>query len=146
MNSSLTKSGIIFLLTFLCFQSFGQVNESKSETPTVEPQQEPVYDIVDEPAEFPGGLAALKGYMMQNMEYPQTALEMGLQGKVFLQFYILEDGSITSIKIKKGVVDCPECDAEAVRMVKSMPKWKPAKVKGKAVNSTFSLPVSFKLN
>ncbi|WP_341899853.1 energy transducer TonB [Fluviicola taffensis] len=113
---------------------------------TVETQEPVIYDMVDEPADFPGGVVALRKYMSENLRYPQMALERGLQGKCFLQFYVMKDGSISNVQIKKGVVNCPECDQEAVRMVKSMPKWRPGKISEKAVNSTFSLPVTFKLN
>lgn len=112
----------------------------------VEKKEEVIYDIVDEPAEPPGGMAALKRYLAENIKYPQTAVEMGLEGKCYLQFVVSENGYISNVRVKKGVTDCPECDQEAIRVVKSMPKWTPGKVNGKAVNSTFSLPVSFKLN
>lgn len=110
------------------------------------PQEDMIYDIVDEPADFPGGVAALKKYMAENLRYPQMAIENELQGKCYLQFIVTETGEITNIKVKKGVPNCPECDKEAIRMAKSMPKWIPGKKKGKAVDSTFSLPVTFKLN
>ena len=87
-----------------------------------------------------------KRYLAENIKYPQTAVEMGLEGKCYLQFVVSENGYISNVRVKKGVTDCPECDQEAIRVVKSMPKWTPGKVNGKAVNSTFSLPVSFKLN
>ncbi len=112
----------------------------------IEKEKEVIYDIVDEPAEPPGGMAALKKYLAENIKYPQTAVEMGLEGKCYLQFVVSENGYISNVKIKKGVTDCPECDQEAIRVVKGMPKWTPGKINGKAVNSTFSLPVSFKLN
>lgn len=112
----------------------------------VEKKEEIIYDIVDEPAEPDGGMAALKRYLAENIKYPQTAVEMGLEGKCYLQFVVSENGYISNVKVKKGVTDCPECDQEAIRVVKSMPRWKPGKINGKAVNSTFSLPVSFKLN
>lgn len=112
----------------------------------IEKEKEIIYDIVDEPAEPPGGMAALKKYLAENIKYPQTAVEMGLEGKCYLQFVVSENGYISNVKIKKGVTDCPECDQEAIRVVKGMPKWTPGKINGKAVNSTFSLPVSFKLN
>ena len=88
----------------------------------------------------------MKRYLAENIKYPQTAVEMGLEGKCYLQFVVSENGYISNVRVKKGVTDCPECDQEAIRVVKSMPKWTPGKVNGKAVNSTFSLPVSFKLN
>lgn len=113
---------------------------------TLESTEKVIYDIVDEPADFPGGVSALRKYMSENLRYPQMAVEGNLQGKCFLQFYVMKDGSISNVQIKKGVVNCPECDQEAVCMVKAMPKWKPGKISGKAVNSTFSLPVTFKLN
>jgi protein TonB len=112
----------------------------------VEKKEEIIYDIVDEPAEPDGGMAALKRFLAENIKYPQTAVEMGLEGKCYLQFVVSENGYISNVKVKKGVTDCPECDQEAIRVVKSMPRWKPGKINGKAVNSTFSLPVSFKLN
>ncbi|MNK09764.1 Gram-negative bacterial tonB protein [compost metagenome] len=112
----------------------------------VEKKEEVIYDIVDEPAEPPGGMAALKRYLAENIKYPQTAVEMGLEGKCYLQFVVSENGYISNVRVKKGVTDCPECDEEAKRVVRGMPKWTPGKVNGKAVNSTFSLPVSFKLN
>lgn len=112
----------------------------------IEKEKEIIYDIVDEPAEPNGGMAALKKYLAENIKYPQTAVEMGLQGKCYLQFVVSENGYISNVKVKKGVTDCPECDQEAIRVVKGMPRWTPGKINGKAVNSTFSLPVSFKLN
>ncbi len=110
------------------------------------PQEDMIYDIVDEPADFPGGVVALKKYMAENLRYPQMAVENELQGKCYLQFIVTETGEITNIKVKKGVPNCPECDKEAIRLVKSMPKWIPGKKKGKAVDSTFTLPVTFRLN
>ena len=110
------------------------------------PQEDMIYDIVDEPADFPGGVVALKKYMAENLRYPQMAVENELQGKCYLQFIVTETGEITNIKVKKGVPNCPECDKEAIRLVKSMPKWIPGKKKGKAVDSTFNLPVTFRLN
>ena len=110
------------------------------------PQEDMIYDIVDEPADFPGGVVALKKYMAENLRYPQMAVENELQGKCYLQFIVTETGEITNIKVKKGVPNCPECDKDSIRLVKSMPKWIPGKKKGKAVDSTFTLPVTFRLN
>lgn len=112
----------------------------------VEKKEDVIYDIVDEQAEFPGGRAALMKYLSENIRYPQVAQEMGIQGKCYLSFIVSENGFISNVSVKKGVTDCPECDAEAVRVVKSMPKWTPGKVNGKTVNQKYSLPVTFKLN
>ena len=134
---------LICAIQLICGITFSQTTESK---PEPAPKQDLICDIVDEPASFPGGSAALIKYLAENMIYPQTAAENGIQGKCFLQFYVMKDGSIQDVKIKKGVPDCPECDAEAIRLVKGMPKWIPGKINGKAVNSTFNLPVSFRLS
>ncbi len=134
------------LLMAIAFLLAGITAFSQTEPEPVKPREEIIYDVVHEPADFPGGMAALKKYLAENMRYPQNAAENGLQGKCFLQFYVMNDGSIRNIKIKKGVPDCPECDAEAIRLVKGMPKWVPGKLDGKPVNSTFNLPVSFKLS
>jgi protein TonB len=112
----------------------------------IEKKEPVIYDIVDEQAEFPGGRAALMKYLGENIRYPQVAQEMGIQGKCYLSFIVSESGFISNVSVKKGVTDCPECDAEAVRVVKAMPKWTPGKVNGKTVNQKYSLPVTFKLN
>lgn len=146
MNFSLTKSGFIFLLSFLCFQSFGQTEEPKRANPEVKIiGQDTIYSFVDEPAEFPGGGEALKKYISDNLNYPEVAKENGLEGKCYLQFIVSMHGYVSNVKIKRGVTDCPECDVEAIRLVKGMPKWIPGKVNGKNVNTTFSLPITFKL-
>jgi protein TonB len=103
-------------------------------------------NIVEEEAQFPGGRSAMMKFMSENLRYPQVAVEQDIQGKSYLQFIVLETGELTDIKVKRGIPGCPECDAEAVRMVKLMPKWIPGKNNGKAVKSYYVLPVTFKLN
>lgn len=116
------------------------------EEPKIEVKADPViYDVVDEPADFPGGMAAARAYLANNIKYPQTAVDMGIEGKCYLKFIVSESGNISNVKVVRGVQDCPECDAEAIRVIRSMPDWKPGKVNGKAVNSTFTLPVQFKI-
>ncbi len=112
----------------------------------IEKEEVKIYDIVDEPADFPGGMAAARAYLANNIKYPQTAVDMGIEGKAYLKFIVSESGNISNVKVIRGVQDCPECDAEAIRVIKSMPDWKPGKVNGRAVNSTFTLPVQYKLN
>jgi periplasmic protein TonB len=142
---------IISALQLVCGVTFSQITEpepelSPKQESVVDEKEEPVYDIVDEPADFPGGLTALREYMMENLRYPQSAVEEGISGKCYFQFSVMKDGSIRNLKLKKGIAGCEECDAEAIRMVESMPKWKPGKINGETVNSTFSLPVTFRLN
>lgn len=114
--------------------------------PMIEAVQEPeIYELVDEPATFPGGYQALKEYLSKNIVYPSLAKEAGISGKVFLKFIVSKEGQISNVKVMRGIPDCPECDKEAIRVVKGMPKWTPGKNRGKAVNSVFNLPVQFKL-
>lgn len=107
--------------------------------------EEYVYTFVDEVAEFPGGMNALKSYLAENIIYPKEAEQQGIEGKCYATFVVLKDGTITDIKIKRGVAECPDCDQEVIRVIQKMPKWKAAKVNGRKVDSMFSLPITFKL-
>ena len=102
-----------------------------------------IYTHVDQKAEFPGGVQALYKYLGDNIHYPDAARENGIQGTVMLQFTVNADGSIQDIVVKRS----PDIslEKEAVRVVKSMPKWKPGENNHKKVRSKFSLPVAFKL-
>ena len=109
-----------------------------------EPEEDVIFQIVEEPAEFPGGMAACMKWLSNNLEYPQIAQENGVQGTVVLQFVVNKDGTIVDPKVLRSVD--PNLDKEAMRVVKKMPKWKPGKQTGKAVRVRFTLPVRFKLN
>jgi len=104
-----------------------------------------IHTVLDEPAEFPGGNGALNTFLKENLKYPETASAKEIEGKCYIRFVIDAEGTISDVKVMRGVVDCPECDEEAMRVVKMMPKWKPGKSKGKAVKSYYNLPVKFKL-
>ena len=92
---------------------------------------------------FPGGDQALLNFLSQNIKYPTIAAENGVFGKVTVNFVVNKDGSITDAKILRGVD--PALDKEAMRVVCSMPKWKPGKQSGKPVRVSFSVPINFKL-
>ncbi|MCD6366043.1 MAG: energy transducer TonB, partial [Bacteroidales bacterium] len=100
------------------------------------------YVLEDKP-EFPGGQAALFKFIAKHIRYPEIAKEKGVSGKVFVNFTITEDGSITDVKVIQGVSPC--LDREAVRVIKSMPKWKPGSQDGKLIKVSFQVPVSFTL-
>lgn len=104
-----------------------------------------VYPFTEEPAQFPGGATALRKFLANNMVYPQRAVEEGLQGKCYITFIVSAEGELLQPIVQKGVHRCPECDAEALRIISIMPKWIPAKEKGKAVYSRFNLPFSYTL-
>lgn len=138
----------------LSSQTHAQESYSANEADAVPPpaevprdRQEPeIYLVVDEPAQFPGGMTALRKYLADNMRYPQTAIEKGIQGKVYLKFVVSEEGKISNIVLLKGIPDCPECAEEAIRLVKAMPNWIAGKNNGKSVKSYFNLPLTFKID
>lgn len=102
-----------------------------------------VYDEVDDMPQFPGGLSGLSEYLSSNIKYPVVAAENEVQGKVNVEFVVEPDGSISDVKVVKSVDK--SLDKEAVRVVKSMPKWKPGKFKGEFVRVRYTAPVTFRL-
>lgn len=101
---------------------------------------------LDEQAQFPGGVPERMKFLGGNIKYPEIAVINELEGPCYLQFVVSNTGDISSVKVIRGVKECPECDKEAMRVVKAMPRWKPGKINGKAVNSIFNLKVNFELN
>lgn len=114
------------------------------EAPEEEEEEEVVFVVVESMPEFPGGQQALFKYVNENVKYPVIAQENGIQGRVICQFVVNKDGSIVDIEVVRSGGD-PSLDKEAVRVIKSMPKWKPGKQRGKPVRVKFTLPVNFKL-
>ena len=106
-----------------------------------------IFTIVEEPAEFPGGFAAMNKYLSDKISpnYPAMAREAGISGKCFLKFVVNENGEISNVEVLKGVPGCPDCDKLAINTVKNMPKWKAAKMTGRAVKCYFTLPINFKI-
>ena len=105
--------------------------------------EEQIFSVVENEPEFPGGMEALYKYLAQNIKYPQLARENGITGKVYVTFVVEKDGSIANPKVLRDIGG--GCGAEAIRVVKAMPKWSPGKQRGKAVRVQFNLPVSFNL-
>ena len=100
--------------------------------------------MVDEKPVFPGGEMAMMEFIGANIHYPDKAIKDGKQGTVVCQFVVNSKGKISDVKIMRSV--SPEMDAEAVRVIKSMPTWTPGKQDGKAVNTAYTLPIRFRLN
>lgn len=112
--------------------------------PAIDESDEPeVYMIVEQMPEFPGGEAELLGFISRNIHYPEEAKKKGIQGRVFIGFIIEKDGSVSNVRNLRGVNS--ELDAEAMRVVKSMPKWKPGMQNGEAVRVSYLIPINFKL-
>ena len=105
--------------------------------------EEKIFEVVEQPASFPGGDAALMSWLNENIKYPVIAQENGIQGRVIIQFVVGRDGTIDDINVVRGVD--PSLDKEAVRLVNNMPKWIPGKQGGTAVKVRFTLPIVFKL-
>lgn len=102
-----------------------------------------IFDVVEDQPEFPGGEAALYKYIGENIDYPSQARRMGIEGRVYVQFVVDADGSITQVQAVRGIG--AGCDEEAVRVVKSMPKWNPGRQRGRAVRVKMIVPINFKL-
>lgn len=120
-------------------------SDQKAGSTNVAPKKEEVQDnaLVEQPATYPGGEAALLAYVNKNTKYPEIAIEQEVQGKVVLRFKVDKDGSVSDVKVKKSL--SKECDAEAIRVVKTLKRFIPAKQQGHPVAVWFTLPVSFQL-
>ena len=111
----------------------------------VEEKEDPdqIFLVVEETAAPTGGMPAFYEYVGKKLKYPAQARRMGIEGKVFVEFVIERDGTITDVKAIKGIG--AGCDEEAVRVLQSAPKWKPGKQRGKPVRQRMVLPIAFKL-
>ena len=114
----------------------------ESQKSSVSPTEE-VFSQVEEPASFPGGTEAMYDFITKNIQYPASAKEKGIMGKVYMRFTVNRDGKLVNIYAFKGLSNCAECDAEGIRVIMMMPAWTPGKIGGKAVNSFYNLPISF---
>ena len=113
------------------------------EAPVEEEEEEVIFKVVEQNAEFPGGEKELRKYLSEHIKYPVIAQENGIQGRVVVSFVVEPDGSISNVQVVRGVD--PSLDKEAVRVCKQMPKWNPGKQNGQAVRVKYNLPVQFKL-
>ena len=148
MDKKQSHLGIRLVITTLLLfvgmtMSYAQTKAQPVKEATTSSQDDPekVYEAVDESPSFPGGLDALIKYLASNIQYPQEAVKSMIQGKVILQFVIERDGTIGDLGVRQGVD--PLLDAEAIRVVRSMPRWTPGKKDDKAVRCHFILPVVF---
>ena len=110
---------------------------------TEEPQEKVIFQVVEEMPEFPGGMGEAMKFLAKNIKYPVAAQQAKIEGRVIVQFVVERDGSISDIHAMRGVN--PDLDAEAIRVVSLMPKWKPGKQRGKAVAVKYTMPIMFRL-
>ena len=108
-----------------------------------EVEEEEIFMRVEKAPAFPGGQKAMMEYLMKNIKYPAACQEAGIQGRVIGSFVVNKDGTIQNVEVIRGVHE--KLDAEAVRVVKSMPAWSPGEQQGRKVRSKFQLPVFFRL-
>lgn len=109
----------------------------------VEEEDNVVFQVVEKMPSFPGGDGALFKFLNENVKYPVIAQENGVQGRVICQFVVNKDGSIVDVEVVRSVD--ASLDKEAIRVIKSMPKWSPGQQRGKPVRVKYTLPVNFKL-
>ena len=122
---------IMFFMAFVSANAYSQSDDSDNA----------VYSMVDERAQFPGGQNEMLKYLQENLQYPEAAKANNVHGRVFVKFIVERDGSLSDIKVMKGIGS--GCDEEAIRLIQSMPKWKPGKNKGKEVRTSMTVPVNF---
>jgi TonB family protein len=120
--------------SLLRFELFNE--DGSRDTSSVSPGEGPQY---------PGGMPAMRKFLAEHLNYPSDAIDMGLQGKVYLTLIITPQGKIKKVTVVRGVPDCPSCDQEAVRVIKAMPAWLPGKSHNRWIDQPFNLPISFVL-
>lgn len=141
----------ILLLLFFGFLSFGfsQIDESIEMVPTIRESDQVsdsnvVFSVVEQMPEFPGGDEARMLFLSKNIKYPRSAKEDGIQGNVYATFVVEKDGTLSDIKILRGLSS--DINAEVIRVINLFPKWNPGKQRGKVVRVQYSMPFRFLLD
>ena len=119
------------------------VSPEAKEAPADSTAKDEVFMVAEQMPEFPGGMKELLKFLQDNLKYPENAMKNNVQGRVIVQFVVEKDGTLTEFKVARSVD--PDLDAEALRVLQTMPKWKPGMQRGKIVRVKFTVPVSFKL-
>lgn len=119
------------------------VSPEAKEAPADSTAKDEVFMVAEQMPEFPGGMKELLKFLQNNLKYPENAMKNNVQGRVIVQFVVEKDGTLTEFKVARSVD--PDLDAEALRVLQTMPKWKPGMQRGKIVRVKFTVPVSFKL-
>ena len=109
-----------------------------------EVEEDVIFTVVEDQPSYPGGEEARIRYLQANLDYPQMAREAGIQGTVFVTFVVERDGSVTDVRVLRGIGG--GCDEEAVRVVSNMPRWTPGRQRGQPVRVQFNMPIRFVLN
>lgn len=143
----MTFSRIINLFIVFLFlhnyQACAQI-ENQSDNSKKTKNDEQIFNFIEKYPQFPGGDSALIEYIKANLTYPTEAMEKGIEGTVIIQFVVEKDGSITNVIVTQSIGG--GCDEEAVRVIKSLPKWEPGMQKGQPIRVYFTIPIEFVLN
>lgn len=142
MINKIFAAAAVFMATFSIYVS-GQTTSKRSMSMTLKDNAPVNMSIVEQKPMFPGGEAAMYKWLGDQIQYPAAASEEGIQGRVVVQFIVEENGSISHVNVVRG--KHPALDAEALRVVKKMPKWNPGRNNGQPVRVIYNLPVTFKL-
>lgn len=133
------KKLILFTMMTFCMSATAWAQKTVVSNETE--QEENAFDVVEDMPEYPGGMSALMQFLSQNMKYPEDAMKLNKQGRVLVTFIIEKDGCVSNAVVVKNV--WPSLDAEALRVVRAMPKWTPGKQNGKVVRVKFTIPFNF---
>lgn len=133
----------LLLLVSLLFSFSGVAQDVSGQDGSSSNEEGEIFQIVEEMPDFPGGTSELVLFLENNLNYPPGALESGVQGSVFVNFIVEPDGHLSNVKVLRSLGS--GCDEEAIRLVTSMPNWKPGKQRGTAVRVSYILPIKFKL-
>jgi len=136
------KLRLVFVLLIALI--FSSLSYAQNKNEVYGEKSEYAFDELEEKPEFPDGNNGLVKYLSENVKYPKKALEKGICGKVLVQFVIDDKGKVTKVEVLKGVEKT--LDKEAVRVIKSMPKWIPGKKNGKPVKVRYTIPLTFKMD
>ncbi|MBI1835768.1 MAG: energy transducer TonB [Flavobacteriia bacterium] len=128
------KKRVVFIFALFHFIAFSQDTTSVSEIVIVKTQ-----------AEFPGGNLDLIFFIDENIQIPSVVKEKNINGKCILRFMITDKGELKNVEVIQNVPDCPECDAEAIRLIQSMPNWIPATRDGIPIRTHYNIPIVFKI-
>ena len=149
LQFSLKLVWVLLALNLVFFACSGPVQKDEIDTSVQSVEkahsiEDVTFTVVEKAPVFPGGMEKLFQYLTNNVEYPQVAKEKGIQGRVFVNFIVDNDGSVDSVKVLKGIGG--GCDEEAIRVVAAMPNWEPGMQRGKPVRVSYNLPVKFTLD
>ena len=135
------KNAILIIIFSICAIALQAQTTDSTQT---ESDGISVFNLVEKQPEFPGGEQALLDYIGSNVHYPKKARKKNIQGTVYISFIVEKDGKVSTVRVLRGIGG--GCDEEAVRVVSSMPAWKPGYQRGKPVRVQFNLPIRFILD